>query len=98
MKALYDGKHTWDGLRTSRRFAPTLVSSFETWLAKYCATEIVPDGDLKRTSLNCENEKIYGQLETKEVYIQAIVDFISGMTDRFAITLFNELLQFGIRS
>ena len=98
LKALYDGKHTWDGLRTSRRFAPTLVSSFETWLAKYCATEIVPDGDLKRTSLNCENEKIYGQLETKEVYIQAIVDFISGMTDRFAITLFNELLQFGIRS
>ena len=98
LKALYDGKHTWDGLRASHRFAPTLVTSFETWLAKYCATEIVPDGDLKRTSLNCENEKIYGLLETKEIYIQAIVDFISGMTDRFAITLFNELLQFGIRS
>ena len=98
LKALYDGRHTWDGLRASRRFAPTLFSSFETWLAKYCATEIVPDGELKRLSLNCENEKMYGLLETEEVYIQAIVDFISGMTDRFAITLFNELLQFGIRS
>lgn len=98
LKALYDGRHTWDGLRASRSFAPTLFSSFETWLAKYCATEIVPDGELKRLSLNCENEKIYGLLETEEVYIQAIIDFISGMTDRFAITLFNELLQFGIHS
>ena len=98
LMALYDGEHTWDGLRAFRRFAPILVPSFETWLATYCATVIVPEGNLKHTSENCNNEKIYGQLETKDVYIQAIVDFISGMTDRFAITLFNELLQFGIRS
>lgn len=98
LKRLYAGKYTFCDLESNRRFAPTLFASFETWLAKYCATEIVPAGDLKRISLNCENLKIYGQLETEEVYIQAIVDFISGMTDRFAITLFNELLQFGVRN
>ena len=27
-------------------------------------------------------------------YIQAILDFISGMTDRFAIKVFNELLNY----
>ena len=39
-------------------------------------------------------EKIYKKLETRELYIQAIIDYISGMTDRFAIVLFNELLQY----
>lgn len=98
LKSLYDGKHTWTELEAYKRFAPTLVSSFEVWLAKYCSSAIVPSGDLKSISLQCENEKIYGELQTKEIYIQAIIDYISGMTDRFAITLFNELLQFGVHN
>ena len=98
LKYLYGGKYTISNLESDKRFAPTLFSSFETWLAKYCDIEIVPNGELKRISLDCENEKIYGKLETEATYIQAIVDFISGMTDRFAVALFNELLQFGIRN
>lgn len=94
--SLYDGKHTWDGLSSNKRFAPTLSSSFELWLAKYCCPDIVPTGKLKSEALSCENEKIYHELETKEIYLQAIIDYISGMTDRFAITAFNELLQFGV--
>ena len=38
--------------------------------------------------------EIYGNLETEEIYAQAIVDFISGMTDRYAVTVFNELLRY----
>ena len=41
-----------------------------------------------------KNNKIYGNLETEEIYAQAIVDFISGMTDRYAVTVFNELLHY----
>ena len=93
---LYDAKHTWDGLAINKRYAPILFSSFELWLSKYCDSSIVPVGSLKEESLKCENEKIYRKLETKELYIQAIIDYISGMTDRFAIAAFNELLQFGI--
>ncbi|MFQ9414151.1 MAG: hypothetical protein ACLR1Q_08255 [Ruminococcus sp.] len=37
---------------------------------------------------------MYGNLETEEIYAQAIVDFISGMTDRYAVTVFNELLHY----
>ena len=73
---------------------PQLVSSFEKWLARYCDTSIVPNGELKDLASKCENHKIYKQLETQELYIQAIIDYISGMTDRFAIALFNELLQY----
>lgn len=92
--SMYDGKHTWSNLDENRRFTPQLVKSFEYWLAQYCDSSIVPKGALKEVSLKCENLKIYRQLETKEIYVQAIIDFISGMTDRFAIALFNELLQY----
>ena len=35
-----------------------------------------------------------GALESKEIYVQAIIDFIAGMTDRFAVKLFNELISY----
>lgn len=92
--ALYDGKYTWNSLDANRQFTPQLINSFEFWLAKYCDKDIVPTGNLKDVALKCENEKIYNQLETKEIYIQAIIDYISGMTDRFAIAVFNDLLQY----
>ncbi len=92
--AMYEGKHTWGKLADNRHFTPQLIGSFEKWLARYCDTEIVPRGELKELALRCENVKIYNQLEMRELYIQAIIDFISGMTDRFAIALFNELLQY----
>ena len=41
-----------------------------------------------------KNKKIYGKLETKKIYAQAIIDYISGMTDRYAIEIFNELLRY----
>lgn len=96
LKSRYADKYTLRDLASSKDYAPTLFSSFGAWLAKYCDIEIVPEGTLKEIALNCENEKIYGQLEKQELYLQAIIDFISGMTDRFAIAVFNELLQFGI--
>ena len=92
--AMYDGKHTWLALNGNRQFTPKLVGSFEKWLARYCNPEIVPKEELTDLALRCENCKIYGKLETKEIYIQAIIDYISGMTDRYAIDLFNELLQY----
>jgi len=92
--SFYDGKYTWTLLAKNRHFTPTLIDSFEKWLARYCSETVIPDGELKTLSLQCENEKIYQELQTKEIYIQAIIDYISGMTDRFAIALFNELLEY----
>lgn len=92
--SMYDGKHTWNILNHNKAFTPQLISSFEKWLARYCNQSIAPDGELKALALKCENIKIYKDLDSIEIYVQAIIDFISGMTDRFAITLFNELLQY----
>ena len=45
-------------------------------------------------SLMLDNEKIYGDLDNKDIYVKSIIDFISGMTDAYAIELFNELITF----
>ena len=90
----YAGRYTWNTLSEKLRLTPTLLNSFEKWLLRYCDTEIVPKGDLLDQALCCENEKVYRKLENQSEYVQAIIDYISGMTDRFAITLFNELLSY----
>ena len=77
-----------------RIFSSTLVISFSKWLARYCDKNVIPNGELKELSLRCENKKIYGSLETREIYIQAILDYIAGMTDRFAIQIFNDFLVY----
>ncbi|MBR6044356.1 MAG: HD domain-containing protein [Ruminococcus sp.] len=92
--ALYDGRHTFEALNSARRYYPMLAGSFEKWLSRYCETGTVPEGELKEEAFRCENRKIYGSLETPEVYAQAIIDFIAGMTDRFAVKLFNELITY----
>ncbi|MGE4354765.1 MAG: hypothetical protein AB7D36_11865, partial [Oscillospiraceae bacterium] len=92
--ALYDGKHTWDSLENAKGEYPLFVGSFERWLARYCEVSIVPAGELQALALSCENEKIYRSLESKAVFVQAVLDFISGMTDRFAIKSYQDLLTF----
>ncbi len=93
--ALYDD-NLWKILHANHPYAPTLVSTFEGWLAKFTLPEILPEY-LRTTADRCNNRKIYGSLQTETLYAQAIIDYISGMTDRFAITVFNELLTFGFR-
>lgn len=90
---MYDEKLLWRNLSSYEKFAPKLIKYFKEFLAKYCVNEFVPD-ELLDIALNCRNKKVYGDLQTRELYIQAIIDFISGMTDRFAIELYNELLEF----
>ena len=90
----YDGKHSFDSLNSIKKYYPTLVSTFENWLLKYCDSSIVPNGKLKDDAFRCLNKRIYGKLENAKLYAQAIIDYIAGMTDRFAVKLFNELITY----
>ncbi len=89
-----DGPGTISCLERTRHFTPVLIGSFEQWLGHYCEESILPEGELKELSRSCQNEKIYQELQTPELYAQAIIDFISGMTDRFAIAMFHELITY----
>ena len=91
----FAGRDSWEKLKAQETFYPSLVSTFSHWLARYADPSIVPDEDgLKELSASCINEKIYGLLDTKEIYTQAVIDYISGMTDGFAIRVFEEFLSY----
>lgn len=78
------------------RIYPRLSSVFIDWLCKYCDREVVERFEPDRMTEYAKfcNRKIYGNLENRDIYVCAIVDFISGMTDPFAIQNFNELISF----
>lgn len=94
----YDGRNTISKVKSDYgKSYPKLANGFREWLAKYCVEDVASKCDdeslLDRVG-TLENEKIYGDLQDKNIYVQAIVDYISGMTDAYAITIFNELLTF----
>lgn len=84
----YKGKETLAELRRYRKTYPVLVQSFIDWLTKY--SDI---GRKDNKNNKYQNEVLY-QLENKKDYIQAIVDYTSGMSDSFAIRIFNEITTF----
>lgn len=91
--SFYDGRDTWKRLEEQAHYFPKLTEGFGQWLCRYCDADIVPDC-YRQLVESCANEKLYGKLESKKQYIQAVIDYISGMTDRYAITLFHELLKY----
>lgn len=89
----YDEKHTFSALDSQLQYSPILLDSFKKWLCRYCESDFIPNNYIDRNKVY-DNEKIYGRLENKKVYIQAIIDYISGMSDHFAIDVFNELISY----
>lgn len=90
----YAAQYTFSNVLSDEKFYPQLCSSFAQWLARYCDDDIIGDGELKALSSRCKNKKIYGALDSESSYARAVIDFLSGMTDAFAIKLFGELLAF----
>ena len=84
----YDSMNTLKKLKLKEGFYPILVYYFTIWLQKYSDIN-------KRSNKNnvYENEILYN-LENEIEYKQAIIDFISGMTDKFTIKIFNEIISF----
>lgn len=67
---------------------PSLEEVFSEWMIKYSNL----DEDSKK-SLGFYNKTIY-DIQNKNQYIKAVIDFIAGMTDNFAIKVFEELTRF----
>lgn len=82
---LYDCDNTLNKLSEKESTYPTLIDDFAKHIRVYSELE---------NNERYKNKKIYGKLEDKKIYAQAIIDYISGMTDRYAIEIFNELLRY----
>jgi dGTPase len=84
LKTLYDGENTLLRLVKIKTDYRNLYREFSNWISLY--------SDLKDPApAKLNNKKIYGKLNTKEIYIKAILEFISSMTDQYAIKIFDEL-------
>jgi dGTPase len=68
---------------------PSLLQFYEEWLLKYMKGR----GAYGRETRKYENVELYDLTNEKE-YRLSIIEFISGMTDGFAIRAFNELASF----
>ena len=90
----YRGEETLEELRARARIYPELMNAFADWLSKFCEPGLSLFGNTNERTVKCVNRKIYGRLETEQIYVQAILDYISGMSDTYCIKVFNELITY----
>ena len=95
LKKMYDSENPLDPLLQNRGFYPTMISYFIDWLLKYSDLRERPDlPELYGEKMSKYKNHVIYYLRNKQDYIMAIADYISGMTDSFAIKVFQELTDF----
>lgn len=84
----FDYEFTLDRLAKHKKYCPSLNDTFPNWLIKY--TDI---DHIEKEKFKCRNKTIY-KIASKKEYIKSVLDYISGMTDSYALRIFNELISF----
>lgn len=84
-KRFYKGDKTINEIEKNTEQYPILASTFKEWILKYTASKHRPEK---------YKNKILFDLKNENDYKRAAIDFISGMTDSFAIKIFNEIIKF----
>lgn len=93
LMSLYHAENTINYILHIEYDNKVFIREFAEWLPKYCDAQIAHTAHLKRDFQTLHNKKLYGMLETEEIYRNAVIDYIAGMTDVFAIKAFEELLK-----
>lgn len=84
----YDSKEPMKKIQNIEKIYPSLARNFYEWIKKY--SDVYGEN---RSENGFQNEIIY-RLEDEKDYLHAIIDYISSMTDSFAIKAFNEITSF----
>lgn len=69
-----------------------LFKEFENWLSKYSNYKTRFDKDYKKNH-HIKTAQVF-DVENSESYQKCVIEFISGMTDQFAMESYNEIIQF----
>ena len=86
LKDCYDKKYTLDNLNTLRKFYPKLSDGFYHFLENYCDFS-------DREELKLKNRIIF-DISNEKDFSKSIISYISGMTDNFAMEMYNEIIRF----
>ena len=84
LKKTYNGENTLENIKIMKKSYPDLINNFEEWLSDYW--------NLKRKD-NLKNDVLFNIYKQKEYY-KAIIYYMSGMTDNFAIEMYNKIIGF----
>ena len=84
LKSVYDGKNTLKNIQKIKEIYPEIFTRFEEWLLNYW--------QYARKQTNCND--ILFDIENEKEYSQAVIYYISGMTDNFAIDTYNKIIRF----
>lgn len=84
LKETYDGENTINNLETLKNWYPKFIPKFERWLAQYWNLKREPEQ---------KNIPIFDINNAKDYY-KSIITFISGMTDKYAMDVYNEIIRF----
>ena len=86
LKDMYsEGNAIFKKFEEYEKFYPNVISQFREWLNRYWSLN-------SRENSNLSNRIIFN-LNEKD-YCKAIIEFIAGMTDNFAIDVYNEIIRF----
>lgn len=86
IKKCYGDGNVYGELSKIEKFYPYTIETFKEWLQKYSNLT-------NRAETNYRNNVVYNLEDIKDYY-RAIIDFIAGMTDNYAIDVYNEILKF----
>ena len=86
LSSLYDGTNTLEKLQEQIHIYPRFINSFISWIQDYWNLT-------ERKETNLKNKVIF-DMSKKEDYNKAIIYFISGMTDKFAMDVYKEIISF----
>ena len=85
LKNCYDEKNTIKNLKKIKKFYPELVQEFIGWLANYSEIE---DRNISKYS-----NKIIFDVSNEKDYSKAIITYLSGMTDKYIVKLYDSLIS-----
>ena len=84
LKSTYDEKNTIYRIRKLKKMYPDVIGNFQEWLENYW--------NLQRQDIN-KNDIIIN-MDDEKAFSKAIIYYISGMTDNFAIDTYNKIIGF----
>lgn len=79
-------------LSSALRYFPRLLENFEDWLIKYTNYAPIKQPDRKRI-LRYATSQVF-DITSDESWQKCLIEYISGMTDQFAIGLYEEIISF----
>lgn len=91
--SLYKGADTLREMVQANYHQHEFVNVMAQWMSHYCTSEATQGLPEEWQLALYDNQKIYQAMNDKQLYTQAVLDFIAGMTDAFAVKAFEELLK-----